>query len=68
MPDIERLLVNINALRPQLCLCLFNLCHQLFVCLWNIVEAVHTVAELEKEISTEGDECPEWKLLLKSGC
>ena len=63
MPDIEHLLVNSNALRPQLFLCFFNLCHQFFVCLWNIVEAVHIIAEFEEEISAEGYEYPEWKLL-----
>ena len=63
MPDIERLSVNINAFGPQFCLCLFNLCHQFFVCLRNIVEIVHIVAEFEEEIGAEGDECPEWKLL-----
>jgi hypothetical protein len=33
------------------------------MCLWNIVETVHAVAKLEEEISAEGNECPEWKLL-----
>lgn len=63
MPDIECLLVYINALRPQLFLCLFNLCHQFFMCLWDIVETIHVVSELEEEIGAEGNEYPEWKLL-----
>jgi len=56
-------LVNIDALRSQRCLCFFNLCHQFFMCLWNIVETVHVVAEFEEEIGAEGYEYPEWKLL-----
>lgn len=44
------LLVHINALLPQLFFCLFDLLHQLLVCLGNVIEAVHVVPELEEEV------------------
>ena len=56
------LLVHINAFIPQLLLRLLDLLHQLLVCLRNVIEAVHVVAELEEEVCAKGHQSPERKL------
>lgn len=55
--------IHINPHPLQLHPRLINLRHQLLMCLRNIVECEHAIAELEEEVCAEGNEGPEGKLV-----
>jgi hypothetical protein len=54
--------INIDALRPQVRLCLLNLVHQLGVRVGCVTEGEHSPAEAEEKPGAERDEEPEGEL------
>lgn len=58
----QNLLINIHTLSSQICPRKINLLHKLRMRLWNIIEREHPKAEFEEQVSTEGNDGPEWKL------
>jgi hypothetical protein len=59
----KRRSLDVNALGPELPLCLVDLTHQLLVCFRHVVERQDTVAQLEEEVRSERNDCPERELL-----
>lgn len=58
-------LVHVNAKLPKIDLGQLNLLHQLLVRCGNIVESEDAPAKTEEEERAEGNEGPEWELLVQ---
>ena len=58
--------IDVHAFCPELFLRLLNLCHQLFVCLWDVFKREDTPAQVKKKMCAEPHEGPKWQL--HDGC
>lgn len=57
-------LIHRDAHLAQLRLCLFNLAHELLVCLGAVVKGQHAPAEADEKVSAKGNEGPKGELFV----